>query len=58
MNDVAKRDIAALAGGIIGTVAAFEQQASAQHYTDTGEAWDILRALKRDAQKILRKVKQ
>lgn len=58
VSDVAKRDIITLAAGIIGTVAAFEQQTSAQQYTDTGEAWDILHTIKQDAQRILRKVKQ
>jgi hypothetical protein len=46
--------IAILAGGIIGTIAAFEQRTLRDEYTDTGEAWEILRALKKDAQMILR----
>lgn len=57
MDEIRKRDITTLAAGIIGTVARFEQITAVEHYTDTQTAWDILRAVKKDAQKILRKVR-
>jgi hypothetical protein len=57
LDDIKRRDIAALCGGIIGTIAAFDQRTLIDSYTDTGEAWEILRAVQSDARKILRKVR-
>ena len=58
MNDVQKRDIATLAQGIAGTIAHFEVQCARQQHTDTGEVWEILRAIREDAERIRRKVRQ
>lgn len=58
MNDIQKRTITALAKGIAGTIAHFEQQCARQQYTDTGEAWDILRALQQDAERIRRAARE
>ena len=57
MDEIRKRDVIILAAGIVGTVDAFDKRTLVDSYTDTGEAWEILRAIKKDAQKILRKVR-
>ena len=57
MNEIQKRDVITLAAGIVGTVGALEQDKARQPWLLSTETWEILRAIKRDAQKILRKVR-
>lgn len=46
----------AAAAGIIGTISAFERKTQRAEYTDVGEAWEILCAVRKDARLALREL--
>lgn len=45
-------------GCIVGRIAKFNRDCRLAEHTDTGDAWDVLHAIKTDAQRALRELRR